>query len=116
MSTMTKDQARENKGSGNRPIREGVDEFKRDAQNIKEDLEVLKDDATELGSHATQHTIDAAKAGVQSTTEMAKGACDSMKQYQDGMNNQIRARPTTSVLLALGAGVMLGRVLGSMRR
>ena len=118
MSTMTMNRKSEtNTENGeNHPVREGVADIKKDAQNIKDDLDVLKQDATQLGAHATQHTIDAAKAGVESASEFAKGACNTAKNYQDNMNKQIRAHPTTSVLLALGAGVMLGRVLGSMRR
>lgn len=116
MSTITKDQSQQSNTTQKSHVREGVAELKRDAQTIKEDLEVLKEDATELGIHATKHGIDAAKAGVQSSAEFAKGACDSVKGYQESMNKQIRSHPTASVLVALGAGLMVGRVLGSLRR
>jgi ElaB/YqjD/DUF883 family membrane-anchored ribosome-binding protein len=116
MSTMTMNKKDETQKNDSHPVREGVADLKRDAQDIKDDLDVLKDDAVKLGTHATQHTIEAAKSGVQSSTEFAKGACDTVKSYQDGMNKQIRSHPTTSVLIALGAGMLVGRVLGSMRR
>ncbi len=97
-------------------VREGIEHMKKDARNIKDDLHVLKEDTAQLGSHAASHAIDAAKSGVQGATDVAGDAYDSMKSYQDRMNKQIRAHPTTSILLALGAGVVIGRVLSAARR
>ncbi|MEZ6163423.1 MAG: hypothetical protein R3B67_03205 [Phycisphaerales bacterium] len=112
---MTMNQKRESEHELKKSVNDGVLDLKKDAQNIKDDLDVLKEDATQLGAHATQHTIEAAKAGVQGASDIARGACDSMKGYQEGMNERIRAHPTSSVLLALGAGVVLGRVIGALR-
>lgn len=115
MSTMTMNRNAEDEQDVKKSVQEGVAELKKDAQNIKDDLGVLKEDAAQLGTHATQHTIEAAKAGAQGASDLACEARDVVKGYQEHMNERIRAHPTSSVLLALGAGVVLGRVIGALR-
>lgn len=96
-------------------LREGMQEIKRDAKGVREDLGALKDDASQLTSHATGHAIDAVKAGVHSAGEVATSTGEKFKEAHNSMNDQVRARPTASVLIALGAGVLIGRVLAATR-
>lgn len=114
ISTNQSKDAQGTKSDGDR--RHAISEMKRDAHAVKEDLEVLKEDTAQLASHATSHAIDAVKCGAQSATEFANSSSEKLKEYHIAVNKQVRARPTASVLLALGAGVMIGRVLSATRR
>ncbi|MFG0244641.1 MAG: hypothetical protein ACF8MF_01140 [Phycisphaerales bacterium JB052] len=117
MSTMTKNDtqkpARNNNDTG---LRSGIGEVKKDAHAVKEDLEVLKEDTAQLAAHATSQAIEAVKVGAKSAGEVATNSGEKLKQYHGAMTEQVKARPTASVLLALGAGVMIGRVLAATRR
>ena len=117
MSLMTADEATQNSTPNQASnLREGFSEVKKDAQSVKEDLEVLKEDAAQLTSHATAQAIEAVKVGAKSAGEVASSTGQKMKQTHSAVCDQVRARPTASILVALGAGVMIGRVLAATRR
>lgn len=118
MSLMTTDETTQNSTQTNKPspLHEGISEVKQDAKNVKEDLDALKQDAAKLTSHATEQAIEAVKTGAKSAGEVACTTGQKMKQTHSAVCDQVRARPTASVLLALGAGVMIGRVLAATRR
>jgi len=117
MSLMTTDEkANTTTGSESKDLRDGFSEVKQDAQHVKEDLEALKQDAAQLTSHATAQAIEAVKTGAKTAADVASTTGDRMKQAHSTMTEQVRARPTASVLIALGAGVMIGRVLAATRR
>lgn len=117
MSLMAADEATRN-ATSEQPsnLREGLSEVKKDAQTVKEDLEVLKEDAAQLTSNATAQAIEAVKVGAKSAGEVASSTGQRMKQTHSAVCDQVRARPTASILVALGAGVMIGRVLAATRR
>lgn len=98
-----------------RPIREGFAEVKKDAQSVKEDLEVLKEDAAQMTAHATKQAVEAVKCGAQSAGDLARTAGQTAKNCHGSMCEHVKSRPTSSVLLALGAGVVLGRILAARR-
>jgi ElaB/YqjD/DUF883 family membrane-anchored ribosome-binding protein len=117
MATMTNTETKHNEPKpSDSERRSGITEIKRDAHAVREDLDVLKEDTTQLAAHATSHAIDAVKSGAHSASELASNGGQKMREYHIAMNKQVRARPTTSVLLALGAGVMIGRVIAASRR
>lgn len=96
-------------------MREGFSEVKRDAGAVREDLSVLREDATELGAHAVKHAADAVKSGAQTATDMAKSASGSVKKYHESMCTHVKQNPTAAVLLALGVGVVAGKILSARR-
>lgn len=118
MSLMTTDETTQSSTQENKPsaLREGITEVKQDAKNVKEDLDALKKDTAMLTSHATEQAVEAVKAGAKSAGEVASTTGQKMKQTHTAVCDQVRARPTASVLIALGAGVMIGRVLAATRR
>ncbi len=118
MSLMTTDEKTEKSTQENKPnqLRDGISEVKQDAKIVKEDLDTLKKDAATLTSHATEQAIEAVKVGAKSAGEVACTTGQKMKETHSAVCDQVRARPTASVLLALGAGVMIGRVLAATRR
>lgn len=115
-SMTTKTSQSTNDSPSDTDSRSGIAEIKRDAHAVKEDLEELKDDTSQLASHATSQALDAVKCGAESATKLASSGGQMLRDYQCAMNKQVRARPTASVLLALGAGVMIGRVLAATKR
>lgn len=116
MSTVTKNESTSTSTTPRSEIRSGLTEVKSDVHAVKEDLDLLKEDTVQLASHATSHAIEAVKAGAHSAGELATNSGEKFKQFHGAMNKQVKARPTASVLLALGAGVMIGRVLSATRR
>tara|TARA_A100001391_G_scaffold168039_1_gene128500 strand:- start:189 stop:581 length:393 start_codon:yes stop_codon:yes gene_type:complete len=109
MQTTTQNTISETKESHD--LREGLSELKGDASAVRDDLNVLKEDATKLTAHATQNAIEAVKSGTESAGEMAKSFGENAKKCHGSLCEQVSARPTTAVILALGAGVIAGRLL-----
>jgi ElaB/YqjD/DUF883 family membrane-anchored ribosome-binding protein len=88
-------------GSHTDRARGAMTEVKRDAADVRESLTRVKDDALKAGSHLAEEA-----------KHYVHAAGDSMHKYQETMNDKIRENPTTSVLVALGVGVVIGRILG----
>ncbi|MCC5824446.1 MAG: hypothetical protein LAT64_14285 [Phycisphaerales bacterium] len=70
-----------------------MDDLKRDTAAVREDLSVLKDDAVKATSHAAEH------------------ATSTVKEYHSNVCETIRKNPTTSVLVAAGIGVIVGKII-----
>ena len=77
------------------------------AQTLKDDLATVKDDAaaaaTALGARLQQDAecvVDAAKAGGERARQFHEGVCE-----------QVSKRPTAAMLIAVSAGVVLGKFL-----
>jgi len=103
-------------GNPKEHVREGFSEMKKDAQTLKEDAEMLADDTVEMASHAKEHAVDAMRSTAESAAEMAHGAQDSATKYHNAMCEQIRKHPTSSVMIALGAGLVIGRIMGGANK
>lgn len=107
MSTMSTT----NRASEERNVKASIAEVKQDAAAIRDDLRHLKKDAAQLSSHATEQAIDTVKHTAESATDLARQSARSAKRYHGAMCEQVSAHPTAAVLLALGAGVIAGRIL-----
>jgi len=94
--------------------------------HVKEDLNRLKDDAIETASataQAAKHTArkgveqarDYAKQGVDTAGDYAQQANDYAMDAYDGACEFVRERPATAMLIALGVGAVLSRMLISRR-
>jgi ElaB/YqjD/DUF883 family membrane-anchored ribosome-binding protein len=89
-----------------------MSEVKKDAAAIRDDLTVLKDDAKKISSDAVAGAREAIKHGRDSVTGVTGSASDSAKHYYKTTCDTVRERPMTSLALAIGAGVVIGRLLG----
>lgn len=98
-------------GDSDFSLREGMSEIRKDASAVKEDLDALKSDATQMAAHTTQEAIEAVRQGAQSATEMARSVGESAKQCHGALADKVSQRPTASILLAVGVGVIAGRLL-----
>ncbi len=94
--------------------------------NVKEDLNRLKDDAYEAASATAQVAKQTAKRGVETAKDYAKQGVETAEDYAKQANDYamdayssacdyVRERPATSILIALGAGAILSRILLSRR-
>lgn len=92
-------------------LREGLAEVRRDAGAIKEDLGVLKDDAIAMGTHAAHGAADVVRHGAHAATGAARSLGDSMKDVQSTVKDCIAERPMTTLLVAVGIGLIAGRLL-----
>lgn len=104
-----------NRGSdadkGEHALRDGLTEVKKDAAAVKQDLATLKTDAARMASDATAEAVEAVRCGAESATELAKTVGDRAQKAHSSMREQVIARPTTSILIALGVGVIAGKLL-----
>jgi ElaB/YqjD/DUF883 family membrane-anchored ribosome-binding protein len=87
-------------------------DVKKDAHSVREDFSQLKDDAGKLTSHAAEEVRSTVQQGAQRVSDFAHNATDKVSEYNTAACNSIRERPVTSVLMALGVGVILGKLMG----
>lgn len=86
-------------------------DLKKDMAAVRDDLAHLKDDAIRAASHTKEQAVDAVRQGTESATEMARSAAECCKEYHQNMCESVKKNPTTAVLLAVGIGVIAGRLL-----
>jgi ElaB/YqjD/DUF883 family membrane-anchored ribosome-binding protein len=86
-------------------------DLKKDVAAVRDDLAHLKDDAIRAASHTKEQAVDAVRHGKESATEMARSATECCKEYHQNMCESVKKNPTTAVLLAVGLGVIAGRLL-----
>lgn len=92
--------------------RSAMSEVKKDAAAIRDDLGVLKEDAMKMTTDAAAGAKEALRHGRDSISDVTTSAGDSAKQYYKTTCDTVRERPLTSLALAIGAGVLVGRLLG----
>ena len=86
-------------------------DLKKDVAALRDDLGNLKDDAITAAGHTKDHAMDAARHGKESIKDMARSATDSCRKYHHSMCDSVKKNPTTAVLVAVGIGVIAGRLL-----
>ncbi len=99
MSTMTHTNTRGSGLESKSGIREHTDA-------IKSDVEALKQDTAAAASAVSDTVADKAK----DVADLARQGGERLQDTHDSLCEQVRKRPTAAVLLALGAGVVLGRI------
>lgn len=102
MSTMTQSQ--------NRP-QATMSDIKSDAAAVRKDLATLRDDAVDVGAHAAHEVAERVKTGAAHVSEYAQTAGEQAKAAHKAACEHVSKHPTAAVLVALGAGAVLGRML-----
>ncbi len=116
MSSMHTSQSKSGQGmndpdSGRSTTHEIKHDLKKDVAAVKDDLVHLKDDAVRAASHTKDQAVDAIREGKESVTDMARSAAECCKEYHQSMCDSVKKNPTTAILLAVGVGVIAGRLL-----
>ncbi len=75
---------------------------------LKEDLRALKDDAG-AAAGAARAELEHQAERVQ---DIARSGGERVQEAHDSMCRAVRKNPTAAVLVTLGAGIMLGRLIG----
>ncbi|GJM19244.1 MAG: hypothetical protein DHS20C14_14570 [Phycisphaeraceae bacterium] len=91
--------------------RSSMSDLKTDAAAVREDLATLKNDAVDVGTQAAQQVAERVKVGAEHASELAQTAGQQCKAAHESMCKQVTKHPTAAVLLALGAGAVIGRVM-----
>ena len=78
-----------------------VQTIKEDVSTLKSDLSVAAAEATHVAHEKAQQALDVAKTGGERAKEAHEKVCKTVSKH-----------PTASVLLALGAGLLVGRAIG----
>ncbi len=89
-----------------------IQELKKDAAAVRDDLAQLKDDAVRAAGHVTESASGMIREHTGSASDLFRQANSTCKKYHGAMRDTVETHPTASVLVALGAGVMIGRMLG----
>jgi len=90
--------------------------------HVKEDLHRLKDDAIDAASATAQAAKQTARKGVDTATEYARKGVDTATEYAQQANDYamdsyecvvdfVRERPATAILIAMGVGAVVSRLL-----
>lgn len=115
-STMSSMQTAQNRPNPQNPdtdrAKSHIQELKKDAAAVRDDLVMLKDDAVRATSHVAESATNMVRDGSESATELFRNAGATCKKYHGAMSKNVVKHPTASVLAALGAGVLIGRLLG----
>lgn len=82
------------------------------AATLKDDLQTLKTDAAEAGADLVHQARESAVAAKDTVLEKASEYGDQVAEYHDTMCRTVRKHPTAAVLVSIGAGILLGRLLG----
>jgi ElaB/YqjD/DUF883 family membrane-anchored ribosome-binding protein len=78
---------------------------------VKDDVSRLKDDVTDYASSAAHTGVEAVMAGAERVAETGRKAADIARESHGKMCEYVTAHPTTSVLIAVGIGAVLARLL-----
>ena len=85
--------------------------LKREIDSLKADLTALRTDFKDLG----KDMASAARTGAEAAKDRIRSAVDSAKEHGEDaakkLKGQIEEKPLTSVVVAFGAGILLGALL-----
>jgi hypothetical protein len=85
-------------------------DVREDAGVLKEDVKALAHDTADVVSGAAGTATAKVKDVAGQASDLAKSAGDSAKKYHSATCERVKKHPTASLLVALGAGALLGRV------
>ncbi|MEO0483409.1 MAG: hypothetical protein AAF138_07260 [Planctomycetota bacterium] len=86
-------------------------DVKQDIHRVKENLSTLGVDAKEVASAATERAVDAVRTGAETSKDVVKDLGEQAQQYHNTVVEQVVKHPTTSILVAVGVGAILGKML-----
>ncbi len=86
-------------------------DLKADADTVRQDLAALKDDAVDVGSQAAKEVVHRVQSGAESAMELAQSTGDKARACHKSVCKQVSKHPTAAVLISLGAGAVLGRLI-----
>lgn len=98
-------------GNGGNAGRNSLSELKEDLGAVQRDLAKLKNDAVSYASTAASSVTEQMKHGSETAMDAAKKFSGQARNYHGEMCNFVKARPTASVLIALGVGAVVARLL-----
>ncbi|MCA9310796.1 MAG: DUF883 family protein [Phycisphaerales bacterium] len=101
--------------TGNRTDRATLKDIKQDAMAVKQDLGTLASDASDAAKGVAEHGVEAARHGAERAMECASDIAERTRSVHSQACDYVRRNPTTSVLIAVGAGAILGRLLAARR-
>lgn len=92
-------------------LRQNGEQLRDDAAQLREDIAQLRDDVAQL----TQDLRDVAAArgaeGVEAIRRTAHQTRDQARALAEDLERRITERPLTNILIAFGAGFVVGRLL-----
>lgn len=80
-------------------------------EDVQEDLRIVTRDIAQLKTDAAGAAITGVRHGAESALESVKDATDKAKQAHAQAAEWVSEHPTTSLLLALGAGAIVARLM-----
>ncbi len=80
-------------------------------KDITDDVRQLKTDVADTVTHAAEKGIEAVKHGADTAINASKRVAEKAGEAHESMCEYVKKNPTTSILIALGVGAVLSRIL-----
>lgn len=88
-----------------------LEDLRGDIESLKADLAALGQDAKGVAASAAGSAVSKVKEQADAGMECLKHAGEEASAYHDSFRNKVAQHPTASVLLAVGVGALVGRML-----
>ena len=88
-----------------------MEDVKSDAAAVRKDLAALKNDVVDVGSQAAQHASERIKHGTETASDAVKSAGEQIQSAHTSVCKKVSAHPTAAILVSLGLGAVLGRMM-----
>lgn len=87
------------------------DTLSKSAEDLRADLEQLRDDMAAMMKTVTRMASDGQRESVQRLKEASEVVSDQARQSMEVAEQSIVKNPFTSVLVAFGAGLLIGKLI-----
>lgn len=82
-----------------------------DVKQIKHDMARVKDDVGAVASDVANTGIEAIHRGAEATRNAGKRVGESAAEAHDALRRHVAEHPTSSILIAVGVGALLSRLI-----
>jgi ElaB/YqjD/DUF883 family membrane-anchored ribosome-binding protein len=80
-------------------------------KDVKNDISHLKHDAAGVAGDAAQAGMEAIQHGAEATLEAGRKAAETVGDTHKALCRHVSAHPTSSILIAMGVGALISRLL-----
>lgn len=80
-------------------------------REVKEDVRQLKQDVSQAASAAAHSGMEAIRSGASQVSDRGRRVAEAAKDTHERMCSYVSEHPTTSLLIAVGVGAVLGQLI-----
>lgn len=120
MTTRTETEAtqlEENVAEATANLKKDIDALKEGLADLRKDMSEVVGSVYDLGKHSAGDAREKAQAEIEKRLEQLKEAYETIQKKgssaAESLHKTLEERPVTSVLIALGFGLLLGKILSA---